>query len=110
MSNYTVQAGDTLSKIAARFGSSVARIAADNGIDDPDFIQVGQVLAINAAAAPVTVDQSGALVTTPGFPDPDPIMSIGTRIDWREWLKPPRVYYVAAAAAVVVYLLTKKRR
>jgi GH25 family lysozyme M1 (1,4-beta-N-acetylmuramidase) len=41
---YTVQAGDTLSDIAARFGTTVASLASLNGIADPNVIQVGQVL------------------------------------------------------------------
>lgn len=43
---YTVQAGDTLAAIAARFGTTVAAIAAANDIADPDFIRVGEVLQI----------------------------------------------------------------
>ena len=43
---YTVQAGDTLSAIAARFGTTVDAIAAANDITDPDVIGVGQVLKI----------------------------------------------------------------
>lgn len=43
---YTVVRGDTLSGIAKRFKSSVARIAAVNGIRNPNLIYVGQKLAI----------------------------------------------------------------
>ena len=43
---YTVQDGDTLGAIAARYGVSVEAIAAANGIDDPASIQVGQVLVV----------------------------------------------------------------
>ena len=32
-SKYTVVAGDTLSRIAAKYGTTVAKLAADNGID-----------------------------------------------------------------------------
>jgi LysM repeat protein/GH25 family lysozyme M1 (1,4-beta-N-acetylmuramidase) len=41
-----VEAGDTLSLIAAQFGSTAEDIARANGISNPDYIQVGQVLNI----------------------------------------------------------------
>lgn len=43
---YVVEEGDTLSHIAALFGSSVDAIVAANGLDDPDRLTVGQVLVI----------------------------------------------------------------
>jgi LysM repeat protein len=43
---YTVQAGDTLSGIAARFGTTVSRLVQLNGLSDPNFIRIGQVLVI----------------------------------------------------------------
>lgn len=43
---YTVQAGDTLSVIAERFGTTVAVLAELNGIDDPSRIGIGQVLTL----------------------------------------------------------------
>jgi lysozyme len=49
---YTVQAGDTLSGIAARFGTSYQNLAAINGIADPNKIYVGQVIHINGIASP----------------------------------------------------------
>ena len=42
--NYTVQPGDTLSKIALQLGASDEYLAARNGITDPDGIYGGQVL------------------------------------------------------------------
>jgi nucleoid-associated protein YgaU len=41
---YTVQSGDTLSKIAAKFGTTVVVLKALNDISNADVIQVGQVL------------------------------------------------------------------
>ncbi|HIS02838.1 MAG TPA: LysM peptidoglycan-binding domain-containing protein, partial [Candidatus Pullichristensenella avicola] len=41
---YIVQRGDTLSEIAERFGTTVARLAGINGIRNADRIYVGQVL------------------------------------------------------------------
>lgn len=43
---YTVKAGDTLSAIAARYGTTVGKLVLANGIRDADRIGVGQVLKI----------------------------------------------------------------
>ncbi len=41
---YTVKAGDTLSSIAARFGTTVKVLSKLNGITNPSLIRTGQVL------------------------------------------------------------------
>ena len=41
---YTVAAGDTLSAIAAKYGTSVGSLASRNSLADPDLIVVGQQL------------------------------------------------------------------
>jgi MinD-like ATPase involved in chromosome partitioning or flagellar assembly len=41
---YTVKPGDTLSSIAVRFGTTVAKLCTINKIDNPNAISVGQVL------------------------------------------------------------------
>jgi lysozyme len=43
---YTVQAGDTLSSIASRNGVTLAALEQANSIDNPNLIEVGQVLTI----------------------------------------------------------------
>lgn len=43
---YTVKKGDTLTKIAADYHTTVEAIAASNGIVNPDRIAVGDVLTI----------------------------------------------------------------
>ena len=45
--SYTVQRGDTLSAIARRYGTTVAAIAAENNIANPNLIFPGQVLRIS---------------------------------------------------------------
>lgn len=49
---YTVVAGDTLSRIAARYGVTVQELAAANNITDPSRIRVGQVLVIPSGETP----------------------------------------------------------
>lgn len=44
--SYTVAPGDSLSMIAAQFGLSTDELAVANGIDNPNWIYVGQVLMI----------------------------------------------------------------
>lgn len=47
---YTVQPGDTLYRIAARFGTTVAAISSANNIANPNLIYPGQVLTIPATS------------------------------------------------------------
>lgn len=49
---YTVRSGDTLSGIAARYGTTAAALASLNGIANPNLIYVGQVLRIGGGSAP----------------------------------------------------------
>ena len=50
-STYTVQSGDTLSSIAAKFGTNYQTLASLNGISNPNLIYVGQVLRVNGSAS-----------------------------------------------------------
>jgi len=56
-STYTVQAGDTLGKIAARSGTTVAALLLRNGLSNPDVLAIGQKLKMpgGGGAAPVAV-------------------------------------------------------
>jgi len=55
---YTVQWGDTLSSIAYRFGATVEQLMALNGLADPGYIRVGQVIWVSG--------ESGSGVVSPG--------------------------------------------
>ena len=46
MTNYTVQAGDTLSKIAKAHGTTVSELAKQNSITDVNKIEIGQELSL----------------------------------------------------------------
>lgn len=65
-STYTVVRGDTLGRIAARFGTTVAAIASANGITNINLIFVGQVLNIPGGTGP------GPQPTTPPGQQPNP--------------------------------------
>jgi LysM repeat protein len=66
---YIVQPGDTLFKIAVRYGLTVQQLAAANNIYNPSFIYTGQTLVI-----------PGADSTTSPAPAPAPSPGIGKRI------------------------------
>lgn len=46
---YTVKSGDTLSKIAAAYGTTYQKLASYNGIANPNIIYVGQIIKIPAS-------------------------------------------------------------
>ena len=50
-STYTVQAGDTLGKIALRYGTTVAALLKLNGLTNPDVLAIGQKLKVPGGAA-----------------------------------------------------------
>lgn len=57
---YVIQPGDTLSSIAAQFGTTVAEIAAANNIVNPNWIFAGDTLIIPTGGAPPTDPQPPA--------------------------------------------------
>ena len=60
MKTYTVVSGDTLSKIAKKFGTTYQEIAQINGISNPNIIQVGQILKIPGSNSSNTSSPSPA--------------------------------------------------
>jgi murein DD-endopeptidase MepM/ murein hydrolase activator NlpD len=69
-STYLVQRGDTLSGIAARFGTSVASLASLNGLTNADRIDAGRMLKVGAVTA-----------TSPMLPLDSPL----TRVQFWPW-------------------------
>nr|WP_162990736.1 LysM peptidoglycan-binding domain-containing protein [Maliibacterium massiliense] len=61
---YTVQRGDTLSEIAARFGTTVAALVRENNIANPNLIYPGQVLRIGGADGDTGGSAGGARTYT----------------------------------------------
>jgi LysM repeat protein len=66
---YIVEAGDTIEKIAASLGVSVADLVEVNGLDDPDVLQIGQRLYFTlSVAAPAASDERLASVFVENIP------------------------------------------
>jgi LysM repeat protein len=61
---YTVVSGDTLSRIASRFGTTVAAIASANGLANPSFIRIDQVLTVPLTGAPAPAPAAVPAATT----------------------------------------------
>jgi len=68
---YTVQAGDTLTKIAARFGTSVGLLTQANHLTNVNMISVGQVLVVPAGGTTTTMTAPPAQMPAP-VPAPNP--------------------------------------
>lgn len=54
---YTVKSGDTLSGIAAKYGTTYQKLAAYNGISNPNIINVGQKIKIPGTGATASKSQ-----------------------------------------------------
>ena len=83
---YTVKAGDTLNRIAAANGTSVAALAAANGIQNINLIAVGQVLKLSADATAPAATPAPAQPAAPAPAQPAASGSV-----------PDDVKYIAAA-------------
>ena len=62
---YVVQSGDTLLGIAMEYGVSVEAIQRANGIENPQFLRVGQELLIPTGEEEKDTSSSGLLLPTP---------------------------------------------
>ncbi|MCA9903745.1 MAG: LysM peptidoglycan-binding domain-containing protein [Anaerolineae bacterium] len=71
---YTVQRGDNLNRIAARFGTSVGAILNTNRIANANLIYVGQRLVIPVPAPP------SAEISAPAVTTPTPAMATGITV------------------------------
>lgn len=69
VTSYTVVKGDTLGKIAARYGTTVAALAAINGIKNVNLIHVGQVIYLTEAAAAVAKLARLGVINSPEYWD-----------------------------------------
>lgn len=99
---YVVVAGDTLHEIAAAHGTTVEGLAWLNGLDDPDFLYLGQRLLV--PAAPETVH-----VVVPGDTLSQIALDNGYGMDWptlwaenRDVVENPHLIYPDERIVVVV--------
>jgi LysM repeat protein len=80
MQTYEVQAGDTLAAIAARYGTTVERLARANRLADPNLIVIGQELRVPgggiAASPAVGASTAVGVNAAPETPTPDNVESI----------------------------------
>lgn len=60
---HTVERGDTLGRIAARYGTTISALVSTNGIRNPNLIRVGQVLTVPVGGA--STAGGGAAATAP---------------------------------------------
>jgi LysM repeat protein len=63
---YVVQRGDSLSKIAARFGVTLQSLISTNNLINPNLIYAGQVLVIPATGGPVVPPPVRTYTVRPG--------------------------------------------
>ncbi|MGF1206218.1 LysM peptidoglycan-binding domain-containing protein [Streptococcus infantarius] len=65
--SYTVKSGDTLSKIAVTYNTTVEKLASTNQIANVDFITVGQILELDseATAPAATTTETAAVEAVP---------------------------------------------
>lgn len=55
--SYRVKEGDTLSKIAKQFSTTVEKLAKDNNITNPNIIHIGQLITIKVENKTTTVEK-----------------------------------------------------
>ncbi len=89
-SSYTVKAGDTLSAIAAKYGTTYQALASANSISNPNDIYVGQVIKVSAtvtAASSQTVSSTSSGSYTVKSGDTLYGIALANGLNWRTLAK-----------------------
>lgn len=81
---YTIQKGDSLSRIAKRYGVTAKDLAAANGIANPNKIRIGQKIKVPEgdaatpaqASSPNPAESSAPVSSAPAIPEPDPAPAV----------------------------------
>jgi LysM repeat protein len=76
---YTIKCGDTLSRIARTYGTSVNYLASLNGIANPDYIVAGTTICVKAKSAPPPPPSGGFYYTVKCG---DTLGNIGWKYGW----------------------------
>ena len=76
---YKIKCGDTLSKIARTYGTSVNHLASLNGIANPDYIIAGTTICVKAKPAPPPPPSGGFYYTVKCG---DTLGNIGWKYGW----------------------------
>ena len=76
---YKIKCGDTLSKIARTYGTSVNYLASLNGIANPDYIVAGTTICVKAKPAPPPPPPGGFYYTVKCG---DTLGNIGWKYGW----------------------------
>ena len=76
---YKIKCGDTLSKIARTYGTSVNHLASLNGIANPDYIVAGTTICVRAKTAPPPPPSGGFYYTVKCG---DTLGNIGWKYGW----------------------------
>jgi lipoprotein-anchoring transpeptidase ErfK/SrfK len=88
--SYTIQEGDTLSRIAQAYGLTVEELIAANDITNPDLLYVGWTLTIpdGSPGAATSPQEPGSLTPTeiPDQPAPIPAPASPEGIDEERWI------------------------
>jgi peptidoglycan DL-endopeptidase LytE len=66
VSTYTVQAGNTLASIAAKYGTTVSNLVALNHLSNPNLIYVGEQLKVTGTASATTTASTSGSGTSAG--------------------------------------------
>lgn len=89
---YQIAAGDTISKIAARYQVPTTTLVATNQLENPDFIRAGQILEIPVETPPLAgsnqADDGATIATLPEISESSNV----------EQFDPSRIYPVARVA------------
>lgn len=74
---HVVKPGESLSSIAAQYGTTVSAVSRANGISNPNFLTIGQVLTIPVSPSPQATAEPQKTVVAPALATPVPATTDG---------------------------------